>query len=225
MSISTALEITMGDTSAMKKPFDVQTVQAALEEAGWKPARGQGLAEGLAWLVQRSGELDELKQMHEQIRTRLSERVDQVDELREKFQKEQKARLRASHRLRTLQGEHAELEKKFLAGWEAERDRLQAKIAEIEARDGRYYEALEEIRKSVDKTEPKYTAGRHQWCANRAHRALTAWMPCEQCRSSHECESAYDEANRGRVEGLDCVGSGDGRLGYEDEESDDDDGA
>ena len=26
----------MGDASAMKKPFDVQTVQAALEQAGWR---------------------------------------------------------------------------------------------------------------------------------------------------------------------------------------------
>jgi hypothetical protein len=186
--------------------FDAQVVNTALAEAGWKPARGQGLAEGLAWLVQRSRELDDLRQEHEQVRTRLGERVEQVDELRAKFREEQKTRLRTADRFRVLQDRHAELEAKFSEGWEAERDRLRARIEELQATNHRYADALREIENSDSPPQRPwgYSSRRHQWCVNRARRARKAWMPCDGCDDSHRCRNAYDERNRGRVRSQDC---------------------
>jgi hypothetical protein len=201
----------MGDTCVIKKPFDVQTVQAALEEAGWTPARGQGLAEGLAWLVQRSSDLEDLQGEHKRLRARLDERVDQLDESREKFRKEQKARLRLAGRCRTSQEQYAELERKFYAGWEAERDRLQTRITELEAENRRYADALSEIENSDGPPGlHAFTPDGHEWCVNRALRARKAWMPCDGCLVSHECLNAYDERNRGRIPQRDCLWSPEG---------------
>jgi hypothetical protein len=193
----------------MKRPFDAEVVEAVLTEAGWKPARGQGLAEGLAWLVQRSGDLDYLEHEHNQVRDRLSERVDQVDELRAKFRKEQKARLRLADRFRTLEERCAELELRLRAGWEVEHDRLQAQVRELKAAMERNAEALDEIEDSdhCDAAGHTYSAVGHKWCVNRAMRARKAWMPCAGCLVSHRCVNAYDERNRGRMPQVDCLWS------------------
>ena len=199
----------MSEACAVRESFDPQAVRTALDEAGWKPARGQGLAEGLALLVQRSVDLADLERRHEEVRRWLSERVEQVDELRAKFCNEQKARLRVASRFRALQERHAELEAKFCAGWEAEQDRLLARIKELEAGSFRENEALRQIEESARRLGDGYvySARRHEWCVDRARRARKAWMPCAGCLISHVCRHAYDERNRGLLPQRDCLWS------------------
>jgi hypothetical protein len=110
-----------------------------------------------------------------------------------------------------LQERYAELERKFCAGWEAERDRLQTRITELEGENRRYADALSEIEDSNGPPgTDAFTPDGHEWCVNRALRARKAWMPCDGCLVSHECLNAYDERNRGRIPQRDCLWSPEG---------------
>lgn len=169
------------------------------------------MADGVAWLVESlndvRGEVQLLERETHSLRDRLDERADKIDELQKKHRKESRARLKLAGECSSLKRDHAEMERKLHLGWEAERERLQSTVTDLEKRIDYYEEALEEIEDSHDPPgrPAKYTAARHQWCVNRAERARKAWMPCENCLLSHTCINAYDEGNRGRIAGYDCL--------------------
>ena len=199
------------NTTELNQAVDRTPIQAALESAGWIPSKGQTLADGLAWLAESlndaRGEVQLLERETDRLRDRLDERADKIDELQKKYRKESRARLKLAGEHSSLKCDRDDLERKLHLGWEAERDRLRSMISDLEGRVKYYEHSLQEIEDShhPEGRLEKYSAARHQWCVNRAERARKALMPCENCLLSHTCMNAYDEGNRGRVAGYDCL--------------------
>lgn len=193
-------------------------VQAALDVAGWLPAKDQTPADGLTWLAESlsdaRGEVRLLERETDKLRDRLDERADKIDEWKKKFRKEATARLKLAGAHASLQRDYNEVDRKLHLGWEAERDRLRSMVADLEARVKYYEHSLEEIEEShhPDGRPEKFSAARHQWCVNRAERTRKALMPCENCLLSHVCMNAYDEGNRGCIAGYDCLYKPEGWL-------------